>query len=108
MSAETWLDQTKRQVVQQVKALRAHPACPTGVSAAALASCGLSDYTRAETRITAKSAPAVLALALQVVEGAPVLRSVAINVDSGGVPVEFGTTWFAGDRVTLTVTADQP
>lgn len=74
---------------------------------AALAACGLSDYTRAETRITSKSAPAVLALALQVAEGAPVLRSVAINVDAGGVPVEYGTTWFAGDRVTLTVTPDQ-
>jgi GntR family phosphonate transport system transcriptional regulator len=49
----------------------------------------------------------VLAAALQVRPGDPVLRSVAINADSGGVPVEYGTTWFAGDRVTLTVAADQ-
>ena len=33
----------------------------------------------------------------------PVLRSVAVNVDAAGVAVEYGTTWFAGDRVTLTV-----
>ncbi len=74
---------------------------------AALAACGVTDYTRAETRLTAKLADPVLALALQVQTGAPVLRSVAVNVDSAGRPVEFGTTWFAGDRVTLTVNPDQ-
>lgn len=73
---------------------------------AALAVCGLADYTRAETRITAKSASAVLALNLQIAEGAPILRSVATNIDGSGRPVEFGTTWFAGDRVTLTVSPD--
>ncbi|REG39584.1 phosphonate metabolism transcriptional regulator PhnF (plasmid) [Paracoccus versutus] len=70
---------------------------------AALAECGLKDYTRASTRLTAELAPAVMALALEVPEGAPMLRSVAVNVDAGGVPVEYGTTWFAGDRVTLTL-----
>lgn len=70
---------------------------------AALAECGLTDYTRASTRLTAELAPATMALALEVAEGAPVLRSVAVNVDAAGVPVEHGTTWFAGDRVTLTL-----
>jgi GntR family phosphonate transport system transcriptional regulator len=69
----------------------------------ALAACGVQDYTRAETRLTAVLADPVLALALGIKAGAPVLRSVAVNVDATGVPVEFGTTWFAGDRVTLTV-----
>ncbi|WP_309665628.1 UTRA domain-containing protein, partial [Tabrizicola sp.] len=55
---------------------------------------------------TAKLAAPVIALALQVSEGAPILRSVSVNVDERGVPVEFGTTWFAGDRVTLTVTPE--
>lgn len=73
----------------------------------ALAVCGLTDYTRRETRLTARLADPVLALALQVRPGAPVLRSVAVNVDAGGAPVEYGTTWFAGDRVTLTVGSDQ-
>ncbi|RGP36529.1 phosphonate metabolism transcriptional regulator PhnF [Pseudotabrizicola alkalilacus] len=72
----------------------------------ALAACGLADYTRAETRLTAKLADPVLALALQVQEGSPVLRSVAVNVDGAGVPVEYGTTWFAGDRVILTLNAE--
>ncbi len=74
---------------------------------AALMACGLADYTRQETRLTAKLADPVRAAALQVRAGAPVLRSVAVNVDAAGAPVEFGTTWFAGERVTLTVAADQ-
>lgn len=70
---------------------------------AALAACGVPDYTRASTRLTAKAAKPVLALQLDLPEGAPVLRSVAINHDPEGRPVEYGITWFAGDRVTLTV-----
>ncbi len=72
---------------------------------AALAACGLADYTRAETRVTATQADPVQALALQVQPGAPLLLTQAVNVDAEGVPVEYGTTWFAGDRVTLTVDA---
>jgi GntR family phosphonate transport system transcriptional regulator len=70
---------------------------------AALALCGVADYTRKITRITAKPAKPMLALRLRLAEGAPILRSVAINADADGRPVEYGTTWFAGDRVTLTV-----
>ena len=73
---------------------------------AALAACDVQDYTRAVTRITAKAAKPMLALRLRLPEGAPILRSVAINVDAAGQPVEYGTTWFAGDRVTLTVGED--
>ncbi|MFM7444163.1 MAG: phosphonate metabolism transcriptional regulator PhnF [Tabrizicola sp.] len=73
----------------------------------ALSAEGLADYTRAETRMTAQLADPVLAVALTVRSGAPVLRTVALNVDPKGMPVELGTTWFAGERVTLTV-ADQP
>lgn len=75
----------------------------TGSITAALAACGVADYTRDSTRITAKAAKPVQALALQIREGEPVLRSVAVNVDGTGRPVEYGITWFAGDRVTLTV-----
>ena len=73
---------------------------------AALAACGLADYTRAETRLTAKLADPVQALALQLQQGSPILRSVAVNIDRAGVPVEYGTTWFAGDRVTLTLNSE--
>ena len=75
----------------------------TGSITAALTACGLRDYTRQETRLTAQLADPVLALALQLKPGAAVLRSVAVNIDAGGRPVEHGITWFAGERVTLTV-----
>ncbi|MEO0831126.1 MAG: phosphonate metabolism transcriptional regulator PhnF [Pseudomonadota bacterium] len=64
---------------------------------------GISDYTRASTRLTAVRATAMHALHLQVSEGDPLLKSSGVNVDEAGVPVEFGRTWFAGDRVTLTL-----
>jgi GntR family phosphonate transport system transcriptional regulator len=75
----------------------------SGSVTVALAACGVADYTRASTRLTAVAARATLALQLRLAEGAPILRSVAINHDAGGTPIEYGTTWFAGDRVELTV-----
>lgn len=79
----------------------------TGSVTRSLAASNLPDYTRAETRLTALLADPVLAVALAVRPGAPVMRSVAVNVGPDGVPVELGTTSFAGERVTLTV-SDQP
>ncbi len=73
----------------------------------ALKAAGVADYTRASTRLTAKSASATLALQLQLSQGAPILRSVGVNVDAAGAPVEYGKTWFAGDRVTLTVAPEE-
>lgn len=70
---------------------------------AALKMSGLSDYTRAWTRLTAKLAGPTQALHLRIPQGAPILRSVGVNVDLDGLPVELGHTWFAGDRVTLTL-----
>ena len=70
---------------------------------AALARAGVPDYTRRVTRVTARAATATQAAQLRVPEGAALLRSIAVNTDPEGTPVEFGTTWFAGDRVTLTV-----
>ncbi len=69
----------------------------------ALARCGVADYTRASTRITAKLATAAQARHLRLREGAPILRTVSVNVDPRGVPVEYGHAWFAGDRVALSV-----
>lgn len=69
----------------------------------ALAAVGVADYTRRSTRVTAVAADATQALHLHLREGEPLLRSTAVNVDADGVPVEYGRTWFAGDRVTLTL-----
>jgi GntR family phosphonate transport system transcriptional regulator len=69
----------------------------------ALRLCGVADYTRSSTRLTAVRADATQALHLELREGAPLLRSTGVNVDGAGVPVEYGRTYFAGDRVTLTL-----
>lgn len=69
----------------------------------ALARLGVADYTRASTRLTAVRATATQALHMTLSEGDPLLRSTSVNVDLDGRPVEYGRTWFAGDRITLTL-----
>lgn len=71
----------------------------------ALKACGVPDYVRQSTRITAKQANATQAAQLRIAEGAPILRTEGINVDGQEHPIEYGRTWFAGDRVTLTISA---
>ncbi|MBL4628730.1 MAG: phosphonate metabolism transcriptional regulator PhnF [Roseicyclus sp.] len=73
---------------------------------AAFAAHGVTDYTRASTEITAKAASPTRAVHLQMSPGDPILRTVGINVDGDAIPVEYGTSWFAGDRVALTLEAD--
>ena len=68
-----------------------------------LAACGVTGWTSASTRLTAVRATAKEALHLHLAEGDPLLRSSSVNVDATGRPVEYGCTWFAGDRVTLTL-----
>ncbi|WP_297773211.1 phosphonate metabolism transcriptional regulator PhnF [uncultured Roseovarius sp.] len=70
---------------------------------AALAEQGIADYTRAWTRLNAKLASPTQALHLQLSPGAPILRTTAVNVDPDGQPIEYGRTWFAGDRITLSL-----
>lgn len=82
--------------------LRARPSVTSAFKAH-----GLLDYIRASTRITAKSASPTQALHLQMQPGSPILRAISINVDSQKVPVEYGRTWFAGDRVTLSLAEDR-
>ncbi|WP_424987683.1 phosphonate metabolism transcriptional regulator PhnF [Microbulbifer sp. S227A] len=69
----------------------------------ALRRVGIPDYTRAATRLTAVLADATQALHLEIRQGDPLLYATGVNVDGQGVPVEYGRTWFCGDRVTLTV-----
>ncbi|WP_295535960.1 phosphonate metabolism transcriptional regulator PhnF [uncultured Thioclava sp.] len=74
---------------------------------AALREQGLGDYIRASTRVTACLATGTRAGQMKLPEGAPLLRTEAVNVDPDGVPVEFGISWFAGDRVALSMTPEQ-
>ncbi|MEO0939114.1 MAG: phosphonate metabolism transcriptional regulator PhnF [Pseudomonadota bacterium] len=73
----------------------------------ALRQVGVEDYTRASTRITAVTATPAQAVTLEVTEGAPLLKTTFLNV-ADGVPVEFGRTWWAGERVTLTLENEPP
>ena len=66
----------------------------------ALLAVGVSDYTRINTRLTAVAADATQALHLRLREGAPLLRSQGVNA-AHGQAIEYGTTWFAGDRTAL-------
>ncbi len=70
---------------------------------AALAQSGVADYTRASTRVNAKLATVTQALHLRIAEHAPILRTISVNADPDGHPVEIGRTWFAADKVTLTL-----
>lgn len=76
-----------------------------GSVTAALRAVGVAEFTRASTRLSAHAATATQARHLRIPEGEPLLRSVALNLCPEGIPVEFGTTFFAGDRVSLTVEA---
>ena len=78
----------------------------TGSITAAFAACGLTDYTRQESRITAQIPSAAIATHLRQPVNRPVLEVTSVNVDSAGTPIEFATTWFAGDRVKLTIRHD--
>lgn len=78
----------------------------TGSITAAFAAAGVADYTRQESRITVQMPEPLVASHLRQSVNRPVLRVKSVNVDTQGVPIEYATTWFSGDRVTLTVSHD--
>lgn len=69
----------------------------------ALEAVGVPDYVRISTRLTATLADATQALHLKIKDGSPLLVTEAFSSDPDGLPVEYGRTWFAGDRITLTL-----
>ncbi|KAJ55683.1 GntR family transcriptional regulator [Actibacterium mucosum KCTC 23349] len=78
----------------------------TGSITQALKRSGVADYTRAHTRLTAKSASAAQATRLRIREGDPILRTTGVNIDSKNQPIEYGRTWFVGDRISLIVSPE--
>lgn len=69
----------------------------------ALAGCGVPDYERVWTRLTAERPGAIIARLLQSPETHPVLLAESLNADPDGRLIEFGRTWFCSDRVQLVV-----
>ncbi len=64
---------------------------------------GVADYTRRQSRISARLPNAEQAAYLKQPTARPALYVSSVNVDPNGIPIEYACTWFAGDRVTLTV-----
>ena len=68
-----------------------------------LAEFGVRDYLREYTAVMAKLPSAAISKHLSLTAGRPVLYVCSINVDLEGVPVQYGETYFSGDRVQLVI-----
>ena len=73
---------------------------------AALAACGVDDYTRQITRLVARLPSETEAFHLEQPASRPVLQTDAVNVDPAGVPIQRSVTVFAGDRVQAVVAGE--
>ena len=67
----------------------------------ALQRCGLADYARASTRVTARMPTAEEAKRLKQPVTRPILLTEAVDVDGEGRPISVSMTRFASDRVQL-------
>lgn len=70
---------------------------------AALAACGVADYTRRTTRLLARMPDAREARFLAQPVSRPVLQSDSVNIDAEGVPIQRSITIFSGDRVQIVI-----
>ena len=73
----------------------------TGSITQALQRCGLTDYARASTRVTARMPTAEEARRLKQPVTRPVLLTEAVDVDADTRPISVSITRFASDRVQL-------
>lgn len=64
---------------------------------------GIDDYSRKTTRISATLPSTRAASLLKQAKNRPVISTESIDVDSAGVPIEYGVTAFSSDRVQLIV-----
>ncbi len=78
----------------------------TGSITDAFTAHGVADYIRHESRISARLPDARIASHLRQGTARPALYVTKVNTDMQGTPIEYAETWFAGDRVTLTVNHD--
>ena len=68
----------------------------------ALAACGVAEYERARTEITAILAGTNLSTYLNCQIGAPLIQTKSLNT-SNGSPIEYGTSLFVASLIALTV-----
>ncbi len=72
-----------------------------GAVTPSLAACGLHDYRRLETRVSARFASPEEAASLDIAPGRPVLVVDSVNVDADGVPIQATSALFAADRTEI-------
>ena len=74
-----------------------------GTVTAAFEACGVADYRRHETRISARAAGPEEALKLDLAPGRLLLTVESLNVDAEGLPIQFTRAAFSVDRTELVV-----
>ncbi len=74
-----------------------------GSMTAALKVCGVTDYVRLSTRLTARLASEREAVLLRIEPGAPVMVSVAVDALPDLTPIHLVTSVFAGERMEMLV-----
>ncbi len=75
----------------------------TGSITRALAACGVGDYRRLSTKVTARATGPEEAALLELAPGRVVLVTDAVNVDGDGKPVQALWSLFPADRVELVI-----
>ena len=81
-----------------VEAYRRH-----GSTTKALKACGVADYLRTETRVSARAATSDEARHLDLPPGRIVLTVDSTNVDAEGTPIQFTRAVFAAERTELVI-----
>jgi GntR family phosphonate transport system transcriptional regulator len=93
-AASSWFDAARFQAMSELYA-------ETGSITASLARLGIDDYTRQTTAVEAQHASSEDLDLLALSPGAIVLLTRSVDVDSGGLPIQYGESRFAADRVEL-------
>jgi GntR family phosphonate transport system transcriptional regulator len=75
----------------------------TGSITRAFSRCGVDDYVRAVTEISAVHAEPDDVVQLELTPGAIVLVTRALNTDPAGLPIQYAVTRFPADRVQFTI-----
>jgi GntR family phosphonate transport system transcriptional regulator len=75
-----------------------------GSISAALAACGVEDYIRLSTEISATHASGEDLIRLKLAAGAVVLETKAVNGDANGKPIQYARSRFDAGRASLVIT----
>ncbi|MGJ8570041.1 MAG: phosphonate metabolism transcriptional regulator PhnF [Hoeflea sp.] len=93
-AASSWFDAARFLAISKLYA-------ETGSITASLARLGIDDYTRETTAVEAQHASSEDLDLLALSPGAIVLLTRSVDVDAGGLPIQYGESRFAADRVEL-------